>query len=50
VIAFCEIEDQMPFNEIENLKPLKESADKTRMFQALLKGQDLSLPEFNLNK
>ena len=32
----------MAFREIENLMPLKEPADKTKMFWTLLKGQDLS--------
>jgi hypothetical protein len=32
----------MAFREIENLMPMKEPADKTRMFCNLLKGQDLS--------
>jgi hypothetical protein len=32
----------MVFSEIENLMPMKEPADKTRMFRTLLKGQDLS--------
>jgi hypothetical protein len=32
----------MAFREIENLMPLKEPADKTRMFWTLLKGQTLS--------
>jgi hypothetical protein len=32
----------MAFHEIENLMPMKEPADKTRMFQTLLKGQALS--------
>jgi hypothetical protein len=32
----------MAFREIENLMPLKEPADKTRMFWTLLKGQALS--------
>jgi hypothetical protein len=31
----------MTFREIENLMPMKEPADKTRMFRTLLKGQDL---------
>ena len=33
----------MSFFEIENLMPVKEPADKTKMFQALLKGQVLFL-------
>jgi hypothetical protein len=32
----------MAFREIENLIPMKESANKTRMFWTLLKGQALS--------
>jgi hypothetical protein len=32
----------MAFCEIENLIPMKESADKTKMFRTLLKGQALS--------
>jgi hypothetical protein len=32
----------MAFSEIENLMPMKEPADKTRMFRTLLKGQALS--------
>jgi hypothetical protein len=32
----------MAFCEIENLMPMKESAENTRMFQTLLKGQALS--------
>jgi hypothetical protein len=32
----------MDFRDIENLMPIKEPADKTRMFQTLLKGQALS--------
>jgi hypothetical protein len=38
----------MAFREIENLMPKKEPADKTRMFQILLKGQALSYFEHNL--
>jgi hypothetical protein len=38
----------MAFREIENLMPLKEPADKTRMFQTLLKGQALSYFEHHL--
>jgi hypothetical protein len=34
--------------EIENLMPMKEPADKTRMFQTLLKGQALSYFEHHL--
>jgi hypothetical protein len=32
----------MAFREIENLMPMKEPADKTKMFWTLLKGQALS--------
>jgi hypothetical protein len=32
----------MAFFDIENLMPMKEPADKTRMFRILLKGQALS--------
>jgi hypothetical protein len=38
----------MTFREIENLMPMKESADKTRMFRTLLKGQALSYFEHHL--
>jgi hypothetical protein len=38
----------MAFLEIENLMPLKEPADKTRMFWTLLKGQALSYFENHL--
>jgi hypothetical protein len=38
----------MAFREIENLMPMKEPADKTRMFQTLLKGQALSYFEHHL--
>jgi hypothetical protein len=38
----------MAFREIENLMPMKESADKTRMFRTLLKGQALSYFEHHL--
>jgi hypothetical protein len=38
----------MAFREIENLMPMKESADKTRMFWTLLKGQALSYFEHHL--
>jgi hypothetical protein len=38
----------MAFREIENLMPMKESADKTRIFQTLLKGQALSYFEHHL--
>jgi hypothetical protein len=33
----------MAFREIENLMPMKEPADKTRIFQTLLKGSSLIL-------
>jgi hypothetical protein len=36
------------FREIENLIPMKEPADKTRMFRTLLKGQALSYFERHL--
>jgi hypothetical protein len=38
----------MAFREIENLMPLKEPVDKTRMFRTLLKGQALSYFEHHL--
>jgi hypothetical protein len=38
----------MAFREIENLMPMKEPADKTRMFRILLKGQALSYFEHHL--
>jgi hypothetical protein len=38
----------MAFREIDNLMPMKEPADKTRMFQTLLKGQALSYFEQHL--
>jgi hypothetical protein len=38
----------MAFREIENLMPMKEPADKTRMFRTLLKGQALSYFEYHL--
>jgi hypothetical protein len=38
----------MAFREIENLMPMKEPTDKTRMFQTLLKGQALSHFEHHL--
>jgi hypothetical protein len=40
----------MAFREIENLIPLKEPADKTRMFRTLLKGQALSYFEHYLRE
>jgi hypothetical protein len=38
----------MAFCEIENLMPMQEPADKTRMFRTLLKGQALSYFEHHL--
>jgi hypothetical protein len=38
----------MAFREIENLMPMKEPADKTRMFRTLLKGQALFYFEHHL--
>jgi hypothetical protein len=38
----------MTFQVIENLMPMKEPADKTRMFQTLLKGQTMSYFEHHL--
>jgi hypothetical protein len=38
----------MAFHEIENLMPMKEPEDKTRMFRTLLKGQVLSYFEHHL--
>jgi hypothetical protein len=38
----------MAFREIENLMPMKEPADKTRVFGILLKGQALSYFENHL--
>jgi hypothetical protein len=38
----------MTFREIENLMPMKEPADKIRMFRTLLKGQALSYFEHHL--
>jgi hypothetical protein len=38
----------MAFREIEKLMPMKEPADKTRMFWTLLKGQALSYFEHHL--
>jgi hypothetical protein len=40
----------MVFREIENLMPMKEPADKTRMFRSLLKVQALSYFENHLRK
>jgi hypothetical protein len=37
----------MAFREIENLMSMKEPAEKTRMLQTLLKGQDLSYFEYH---
>jgi hypothetical protein len=42
------IEWVMPSCEIENLMPMKEPADKTRMFRTLLKGQAFSYFEHHL--
>jgi hypothetical protein len=42
------IKCMMTFHEIENLMPMKEPADKTRMFWTLLKGQALSYFEHHL--
>jgi hypothetical protein len=38
----------MFYREIENLMPMKEPADKTRMFRTLLKGQALCYFEHHL--
>jgi hypothetical protein len=38
----------MAFRDIENLMPMKEPADKTKMFRTLLKGQALSYFEHHL--
>jgi hypothetical protein len=38
----------MAFREIENLMPMKEPVDKTRMFRTMLKGQALSYFEHHL--
>jgi hypothetical protein len=38
----------MAFREIENLIPMKEPADKTRIFQTILKSQSLSYFEHHL--
>jgi hypothetical protein len=40
----------MFFREIENLMPLKEPADNSRMFRTLLKGQALSYFKHHLRK
>jgi hypothetical protein len=40
----------MAFWEIQNLRPMEEPANKTRMFQTLLKGQALSYFEHHLMK
>jgi hypothetical protein len=40
----------MAFREIENLIPMKEPADKTRMFRTLLKCQALSYFQHHLRK
>jgi hypothetical protein len=38
----------MAFRDVENLMPMKEPDDKTRMFWTLLKGQALSYFEHHL--
>jgi hypothetical protein len=38
----------MAFREIENLMPMKEPVDNTRMFRTLLKGQASSYFEYHL--
>jgi hypothetical protein len=38
----------MAFRDIENLMPMKEPADKTRIFRTLLKGQASSYFEHHL--
>jgi hypothetical protein len=40
----------MAFREIENLLPMEEPADLTRMFRTLLKGQALSYFEHHLKR
>jgi hypothetical protein len=40
----------MTFHEIENLMPMKEPADNTRIFRTLLKGQTLSCFEHHLRR
>jgi hypothetical protein len=40
----------MAFLDIENLMPLKEPADKSRIFRTLLKGQALSYFEHHLRR
>jgi len=40
----------MAFREIENLMPLKEPDDKTKMFRTLLKGQALSYFKHHLRR
>jgi hypothetical protein len=40
----------MAFREMENHMPLKEPADKIKLFRALLKGQALSYFEHHLRK
>jgi hypothetical protein len=42
------IKQVIAFREIENLMPMKEPPDKTRMFRTLLKGQALSYFEHHL--
>jgi hypothetical protein len=44
------IKGVMAFREIENLMPMKEPADKTRMFWTLLNGQALSYFKNQLRK
>jgi hypothetical protein len=40
----------MAFREIENLMPLKEPPDKTKMIRTLLKGQALSYLDHHLRR
>jgi hypothetical protein len=40
----------MAFSEIENMMPLKEPADKIRMFRTLMKGQALPYFEHHLRR
>jgi hypothetical protein len=40
----------MDFHKIENLMPMKEPSDKTRMFRILLKGHALSYFESHLRR
>jgi hypothetical protein len=44
------IKSLMAFCEVENLFPLRERADKTRMFRTLLKSQTLSYIEHHPRK